>query len=116
VSFALVALLFVANATLESSSPVIVTSNRVGLPERWHSDTTQILTTAPAPPPDMTSSAVLAAQPKSEPEALKKIGPRARAARAEAPSNDNRVTRPVDYRQNLAQTNELADRFSIKGQ
>ena len=39
VGFALIALLFVADATLERSSPVIVTSDRVGLPERWHPDT-----------------------------------------------------------------------------
>ena len=117
VGFVLVALLFVANATLERSSPVIVTSDRVGLPERWHSDTIQTLSTAPPPAPDMTSPAVLAAQPKSEPEVLEKIGPAARAARAEAPPRNNRVTRPTGHRQNHDhQTNQLADRFSIKGQ
>ena len=72
VGIALVALLFVADATLERDSPVI-TSDRVGLPPPWHSGTTQILTTAPAPAPDMTSQAVLAAQPKAKPEALEKI-------------------------------------------
>jgi hypothetical protein len=85
VGFALIALLFVADATLERSSPVIVTSDRTGLPERWHPDAIQTLATAPAPAPDMTSQAVLAAQPKSEPKALKKIEPAALAARAEAP-------------------------------
>jgi hypothetical protein len=109
--FALIALLFVADATLERSSPVIVTSDRIGLPERWHSDTIQTLTTAPAPAPDMTSQAVLAAQPRSEPKALEKIEPAAHAARAEAPPENNRVTREIDYRQN-----GLVDRFSIKGQ
>ena len=39
VGFALIALLCVADATLERSSPVIPTSERVGLPERWHPDT-----------------------------------------------------------------------------
>jgi hypothetical protein len=116
VGFVLVALLFVANATLERSSPVIVTSDRVGLPERWHSDTIQTLSTAPAPAPDMTSPAVLAAQPKSEPEVLEKIGPAARAARAEAPPRNSRVTRPTGPRQHHDQTDQLADRFSIKGQ
>ncbi|MGA8934556.1 MAG: hypothetical protein WB382_01655 [Pseudolabrys sp.] len=111
VGFALMALLFVADATLEHSSPVIVTSDRVGLPERWHPDTIQTLTTAPAPAPDMTSQAVLVAQPKSEPEAIEKIKPAARAARAEAPPENNRVTQPVDYRQD-----RLVDRFSIKDQ
>ena len=114
VGFALIALLFVADATLERSSPVIVTSDRVGLPERWHSDTIQTLTTAPPPAPDMTSQAVLVAQPKSEPEALDKIKPAARAARAEAPAEappeNNRVSQTLNY-----QVTPLLDRFSIKG-
>ena len=114
VGFALIALLFVADATLERSSPVIVTSDRVGLPKRWHSDTIQTLTTAPPPAPDMTSQAVLVAQPKSEPEALDKIKPAARAARAEAPAEalpkNNRVSQTLNY-----QVTPLLDRFSIKG-
>jgi hypothetical protein len=116
VGFVLVALLFAADATLERSSPVIVTSDRIGLPERWHSDTIQTLTTAPAPAPDMTSPAVRAAQPKPEPDILDKIGPAARAARAEAPPKNNRLTQPTGHRQNHYQTNQLVDRFSIKGQ
>jgi len=116
VGFILVALLFVADATLEHSSPAIVTSDRIGLPERWHSDTIQTLTTAPAPAPDMTSPTVRAAQPKSEPDILDKIGPAARAARAEAPPKNNRLTQPTGHRQNHYQTNQLVDRFSIKGQ
>ena len=106
VGFALIALLFVADATLErNSSPMIVTSQRIGLPKSSHPDTIQTLTTAPAP--DMTSQAVRAAQPKSEPKGLEKIGPAARAARAEALPENDRVTRPQ---------NSLIDRFSIKGQ
>ena len=115
VGFALIALLCVADATLERSSPVIPTSERVGLPERWHPDTVQILTSAPAPAPDMTSPPVLAAQLKSEPDALEKIGPAARAARAEAPPKNRRVTQPIDRWQNHYQKNQLVDRFSIKG-
>ena len=111
VGIALIALLFVADATLERSSPVIVTSERIGLPERWHPDTIQTLTTTPAPAPDMTSQTVLAAQPKSKPEALEKIEPAARTARAEAPPENNRVTQPIDYRLNRSD-----DRFSITGQ
>ena len=108
VGFALIALLFVADATLErSSSPMIVTSQSIGLPKPWHPDTIQTLTTAPAPAPDMTSQAVLAAQPKSELTGLEKIGPAARAARAEAPPEIDRVTPPQ---------NSLIDRFSINGQ
>jgi hypothetical protein len=104
VGFALVALLFVADATLERGSPAIVTSDRIGLPERSYSNTIQTLTGAPARAPDMTLPAVLAAQPKSEP----KFEP---TARAEAPPDYNRITPPIGYRQN-----PLADRFSINGQ
>jgi hypothetical protein len=67
---ALIALLFVANATLEPGSPPIVTSERVGLPKSWQPDPVQTLVRAPAPEPDMTSPAVLAAQPKVAAEAL----------------------------------------------
>src|SRR5512139_1048127 len=109
----LVALLFVADATLEKNdSPVIVTSQRSGLPEPpRHSNGIRILTTVPAPEPDMTSRAVLDAQPKSEPEALAKIHPKARAAWAEAPSENKR-----DYQKEHYQRKEVIDRFSIKGQ
>jgi hypothetical protein len=110
VGLALIALPFVADATLEPSSPVIVTSQRSGLPAPWHSDAIQTLATAPAPAPDMTSQTVLAAQPKSAPEALAKIGSAARAARAEAPPKDKRVMPPIHYQQT-----SVFDRFSIKG-
>jgi hypothetical protein len=124
----LFALLFVADATLENSSPVIVTSQRTGLPvPRYdNANASKTLTTAPAPAPDMTSQAVLDAQPKSGPEALAKIEPAAREARAEAPPNKLRIevsakaraeaqpqnksfTQPIDHQQNQF------DRFSIKG-
>jgi hypothetical protein len=84
----LVAFLFLADATLEKNgSPAIITSQRSGLPEpSWQPGEIHILTAAPAPAPDMTSQAVLDAQPKAEPEALTKIEPEARAARAEAPA------------------------------
>jgi|SRR5262245_18004702 len=107
VGLALVALLFVADATLTPGPPPIVTSERSGLPKPWRPDTTQTLTSTPAPAPDMTSPSVLAAQPKSESAALHRIGPAARAARAEAPRN-NRFN-SNDYQQNFF------DRFSIKG-
>ena len=108
VGLALVALLFVADATLTPGPPPIVTSERSGLPKPWRPDTIQTLTSTPAPAPDMTSPSVLAAQPKSEPAALHKIGSAARAARAEAPRN-NRFN-SYDYQQSVV------DRFSIKGQ
>jgi hypothetical protein len=98
VGLALAALLFVADATLESGSPPIVTSGRVGLPEPWRPDAVQPLTTAPAPAPDMSSKAVLGAQPS---DAVAKIEPAARAARAEAPPRRKRDTpqRRFDYQQ-----------------
>jgi hypothetical protein len=68
VGLALVALLFVANTTLEPGSPSKVTSQRAA---------------ASAPAPNMTSQAVLAAQPKS--------------AWAEAPPKNNRPKRPIGY-------------------
>ena len=127
VGLALVALLFVADATLEPGSPAIVTSQRSGLPAARHLDVIH-LTTAPAPAPDMTSQAVLAAQPKSAtPEAPAKIESAAREARAEAPAKktgvggsakkaraevppqNKVVTEPVYHQQNQF------DRFSIKG-
>ena len=69
VGSALIALLFVMGATPEKAAPPIVTSERQGLPKPWHPDPIQVLTATPAPPPDMTSGAVLAAQPKVAPAA-----------------------------------------------
>ena len=119
----LVALLFAADATLENSSPVIVTSQRTGLPVPQYQNAIKTHTTAPAPAPDMTSQAVLDAQPKSVPEALAKIEPAAREAQAEAPPKKMRIeasakarakaenksfTQPIDHQHNQF------DRFSIK--
>jgi hypothetical protein len=115
----LIALLFVADATLEKGMPAVVTS-QYGLPKPWHPmgtsgqyglekpwrpDPKQILAAVPAPAPDMTSPLVLAAQPKdqSPPEVLpksaatdqKQLAARrsreALAARAEAPPTKSRV-------------------------
>jgi hypothetical protein len=89
----LFALLFVADATLENSSPAIITSQRTGLPAPPYDSANAIktLSNAPAPAPNMTSQAVLAAQPKSRSDALAKIEPAAREARAEAPTNKLRI-------------------------
>jgi hypothetical protein len=117
VGLVLVALLFVADATLKAVSPVIVTSQRTGLPAPRHSDAIQNLT--PAPAPDMTSPAVLTAQPKSAPDALAKIESAAREARAEAPSKKARAEAPPQNQRvpqlNNYQQTPLLDRFSIKG-
>ena len=106
VSSVLIALLFVADATLEKGSRAVVTSERVGLPKPWHPDSIQTLAAAQAPAPDMTSPLVLAAAPKAQsaPE-VTKVEPAARAAKAEATPKKKRVTSwqpPDDYRQNHA--------------
>jgi hypothetical protein len=115
-AYALITLLFVADAILEPrSAPVIVTSQRLGLPESRRPDPIQTLTARPAPAPDMTSQAVLAAQAKSVSDALAKIESAAHGARAEAaprrehPQN-NLVRQPIHYQQP-----NTFDRFSIKG-
>ena len=85
--FVLTALLFVADAKLKnSSSPAIVTSQRTGLPQPQYHNATRTLTNTPAPAPDMTSQAVLAAQPKTETKHQATIPAEARAARAQAPA------------------------------
>src|SRR5262245_66441265 len=93
---ALIALLFVANSTLEPGSSPVVTSQRSGLPEVRRPDVAQTFSAAPAPAPDMTSQAVTAAQPKSTPDALANIGSAARAARAEAPPKNQRADAPMN--------------------
>ena len=108
----LIALLLCADATLEKSdSPVIATSQRTGLPESsLRFDRIHILTTAPAPAPDMTSQAVRDAQPRPESQDPIKIHPE---ARAEAPPQETRVTQPMNYQYRRSQ---VLDRFSIRGQ
>jgi len=121
----LFALLFVADATLEDSSPAIVTSQRTGLPAPRYHTAIRTLTTASAPAPDMASQAVLAAQPKSD--ALAKIEAGARDARAEAPpekvwgeasAKKKRAEAPPQNRpvaQSIDHQQNQFDRFSIKG-
>ena len=99
---ALLALLFVADATLERGSSPIVTGSRVGLPEQRRPDTVQVLTSTPAPVPNMTSQPVLAAQPKSDTEAQAKITPPTR--------EEVRKTLGGD------EPTRLGDRFFVGGQ
>ena len=112
---ALIALLFVTDAALEKSdSPVIVTSQRSGLPDSaLHSDKTNILTIAPAPEPDMALPAVRDAQPKPQPQDPAKIRPEARAARAEAQPRNAYVAPRMNYQY---QKGQVFDRFSVSGQ
>ena len=91
VGLALIALLFYGNATLEPISPKLVTTHHA----------------VPAAT-DMTAQVV--SPPQSAPDALAKIGHAARAARAEAPRKNNRVSQTLNY-----QVAPLLDRFSIKG-
>jgi hypothetical protein len=111
VGLVLIGLLFVADATLENGPPPIVTSDRTGLPKPWRPDGVKTLTTAPAPAPDMTSDAVVSAQPKAVHDTSAKVSA-ARAARAESLPRNTRFTAPAAYPQN----SNLFDRFSIKGQ
>ena len=124
VGLALVAMLFAANAMLPDNGPVIVVSERIGLPEPWHPnpDPTSPPTFAPIPAPEMTSQAVISTKPVSEAEGHT-INPAAGTARAEAPpKKEKRFARQsTDRQQNHVQQNHvqqssLVDRFSIRGQ
>ena len=101
----LVALFFLADATLEKGTPPVVTSERQGLPEPWRPDPIQTLVAAPAPEPDMTSQAVLAAQPKSAAEVL--IHPR----RTASPASNCRTT--TTDRASLGREIEIAFRSAV---
>jgi len=92
----LTALMFVTNATLEKGGPAIVTTQRVGVPESQFANPTQILTSTPAPAPDMTSPLVLVAEPKVQPE-VPAVVPAPRGARAEALPHYNPITGPRDF-------------------
>src|SRR5262249_38001979 len=100
-----------ARAALENGPPPIVTRDRTGLPKPWRPDGVKTLTTAPAPAPDMTSDAVVSAQPKAVHDTSAKVSA-ARAARAESLPRNTRFTAPAAYPPN----SNLFDRFSIKGQ
>ena len=63
----LVALLFVADATLEKSGPLPFNNESVGLPKPWQPDSkNSVLTAMPALEPDMTSAAVRDAMPAAQ--------------------------------------------------
>ena len=125
VSLVLIAMLFVADATLENVSPPIVTSNRIGLPEPWHPELTdpdliRNLPTAPAPAPDMASDLVRDTMPKAQSapeEDLANVKPAARAARAEAPPTKKRVarTRPEYRRTTPGRTPRGVAEFGLSG-
>jgi hypothetical protein len=113
----MIALLFVAGATLDKGSPAVVTSqyglpkpwrpvvtsDQDGLPKPWRPDPIH-LAAAPAPAPDMTSPLVLAAAPKAQSglkfwrrSSLRRVR---RGLRRHPRSRTQQL--PVDYRQNHA--------------
>jgi hypothetical protein len=114
----LVALLFVADATLEKSGPLPFNNESVGLPKPWHPEAkSSILTATSAPEPDMTSAAVRAA---AAPPAAKvaEVPPAAAAAQAEAvpaPKKPKRAARkqprPDGDRRNYAWSRNSNDGF-----
>jgi hypothetical protein len=97
----LVALLFVADATLTpSSAPVVPTSALYGLPKPWKPDPpVQILAATPSPASDIASESAPTAAAKTEPV-------NAPSARAEAAPKKKHVARrrthPVDPQRTYA--------------
>lgn len=92
----MVALLFVADATLaKRDTPIVTTSSLHGLPKPWKPDPARTLAAVSAPEPDMNSAAVLAAAPKTEP---------APVVQAEAPKKKKVVRRQPahDWRNSYA--------------
>jgi hypothetical protein len=88
----LMALLFVADATLPERGPAVVSSNFYGMPKPWRPDPAQTLAATPAPAPYMTSEAVLAAMPKAEPvnERLAEAAPKKKRVARKSQPNDTR--------------------------
>jgi hypothetical protein len=108
----LVGLLFWVSNEMDPNGAPLKTSQMIGVPRPFKATRSEPMrdrtaanfaaATPPASAPDMTSQAVFAAQPS---EALAKVGPAARAARAEAPPTKKRVTRmqpPAESQQNNA--------------
>jgi hypothetical protein len=99
----LVALLFVADATLtKSDTPVVPTSTLYGLPKPWKPDpSVQTLVAAPAPSPDVASETAQAAPAKTEPASQA-------STRADVAPKKKRIARrhprPADHRQTYAWT------------
>ena len=103
----LVALLFVADATLDKRGPLPFNNEAYGLPPAWHPDPqSSILAATPAPEPDMKSEAVRAAAPPPAANTQKTEPAQQRTAKLEAPKKPKRVARrlppPDDYRQSYA--------------
>ena len=100
----LVALLFVADATLsKSASPVVPTSTLYGLPKPWKPEpTVQTLVATPAPAPDTASEPAQATLPKTEP--VKEASARAEAAPKKKHVARKHPPRPAEHRETYAWT------------
>jgi hypothetical protein len=107
----LIASLFFAGASLEIHKPTKDSPSPEARQNHY-----ELNSGGPPPAPDMNSQAVIRAQPNSELGPLAKLHPDAHAARAEAPAERKRVTRPTDHQPNRYQQNQFIDRFSIRGQ
>lgn len=102
----LMAFLFVADATMEKGASPVPVSSFQGLPKPWKPDPTKTLAAVSAPEPDMSSAAVLAAAPKTEPAPA----PAAQAVQAEAPKKKIVRRQPAhDWRESYAWSRH--DRF-----
>jgi hypothetical protein len=75
-----------------------VTNQRSGLPEAQYHNATRTLTDTSAPEPDMTSQAVLAAQPKSAQDALAKTGFRSACGAGQSAKRQARHLPPTEFR------------------
>ena len=93
---------------------MIATSSIYGMPKPWHPDPTQTLASTPAPAPDMSSEAVLAAAPKTRRPPVNE-----RSATADAAPKKKRVVArkppPDDARQNYAWSRRIAQTRSRAG-
>jgi len=102
VGLVLIASLFFSDAALEKLAQATVANDRYG--------SIQADVSAPAPAPDMTSQAVLAAQPNDPADVPTKIEPAARAARAEV--RPAKHIPHTQYRQNNASSHR---EFGLSG-
>jgi hypothetical protein len=111
---ALLGLLFYANAHMEPRGPLAVSTNFEGLPQPWHGPvTTQTLAATPAPAPDMSSDAVLAAAPPAGAKvAAATSGAASEQPRADLAKKKKRIARrmpqPEDGQQHYAQSGSPA--------
>src|ERR1700750_721939 len=94
----LVALLFVAYATMDKHGPMPFNSEFAGMPKPWRAETPNtILAATPAPEPDMKSEAVLAAAPPAPQVA--EASPKTEAVKPEHIQPAKKVVKRVAHKQ-----------------